>query len=447
MRSKIIWKLSSAFILVTALSLTTFYFDLPVTFSILTALTLASVTGFLFSRSLSRSIGQILLAAKKISDGDFSIQILPKTRDELGNLARSINTMADSLQRQREALAKESSQLKTILNGMIEGVLVTNFRQEVMLMNPAFRQMMHVDEESYGRTILECIRNEKIHEAISYVLREARPRKENISAFIDAEERFFVIHTAPFLEANEKIGSLSVFHDMTEIRKLEDIRREFVANVSHELKTPLTNIRGYAETLRTGASKDSEANIRFLKKIENNAIHLQELVEDILQLSQIESGRIEPLHQKLDLLSFFPLLLEEFKEQAHARSITFKESLAKNIPSLSTDPKVLSQIIRNLIDNAIRYTPEGGSVEISVQQTGPTIEMAVADTGIGISPENLPRVFERFYRVDQARTRGNGGTGLGLSIVKHLVQSLGGEIGVTSELGKGSRFYFSLPLI
>ncbi len=413
----------------------------------LVALLLGSGAGLFFSRSFSKNIGQILEATKQISKGDFSIKIFPGTRDELGTLAKEINKMTDSLDRQRQELSNEKNQLKTVLDGMIEGVLVTNYRGEIVLLNPALERMMPIDQSSYGKTILECLRNQKIHDSVDQVLTEATPRRENVAAIIDSNEREFIVHTAPLLEVNGKIGAVSVFHDITELRKLEDVRREFVANVSHELKTPLTSIRGYAETLRGGALKEETSAMRFLKKIEDNAIHLQNLVEDILKLSQIESGRMEFHAESFLLAPFLTDLCHEFEERALKRRISFSQQISESLPLLSVDPKVLRQIIGNLIDNAFQYTQEGGKVEITAKAQEKEIALSVTDSGIGISPENLSRIFERFYRVDKAHTRGNGGTGLGLSIVKHLVQAHGWEIKAESQVAKGSTFTVIIPLL
>ena len=236
------------------------------------------------------------------------------------------------------------------------------------------------------------------------------------------------------------------FRDLTEIHRLENIRKEFVASVSHELKTPLTSIRGYAETLRNGAVDDPQTARRFVEKIEDNAVRLQTLVEDILKLSEIESGRLELHPEPIVLDDMLDAVLKYFTDAASAKTIAICRDIPATLPRFPADPHALSQILSNLIDNAIKYTPEGGKVTLRAAIIGAGLWITVIDTGLGIPKGELSRVFERFYRVDKARSRAVGGTGLGLAIVKHLVQAHHGQVQVTSTLGKGSRFSFMIPL-
>ena len=227
-------------------------------------------------------------------------------------------------------------------------------------------------------------------------------------------------------------------------QKLEEMRREFVANVSHELKTPLTNIRGYAETLKESALKEPETARRFVEKIESNAAQLQNLVEDLLKLSEIESGRFEIHPENLGLREVVTELLEQFQHQMESKGIQPLNRIPAEL-FLRTDPKAIRQILDNLIDNAVKYTRSSGVVTLKAERIGSDCRITVRDTGIGISESDQPRIFERFYRADKSHSRSMGGTGLGLSIVKHLVQAHGGEVGVRSEPGKGSEFWFTLP--
>lgn len=227
--------------------------------------------------------------------------------------------------------------------------------------------------------------------------------------------------------------------------KLEQMRREFVANVSHELKTPLTCIRGYAETLKEGALDDPKAARRFIDKIESNANQLQNLVEDLLKLSEIESGRMEMSPENLSLGVIVSEVMESFQGLIQAKDLQCLNRIPGDL-RIYVDAKAMSQILRNLLDNAIKYTPEGGVITLEAEAYGSFCRMMVRDTGIGILEQDLSRIFERFYRADKAHSRQMGGTGLGLAIVKHLVQLHGGEVGVISEVGKGSQFFFTLPL-
>ncbi|MBI3541445.1 MAG: HAMP domain-containing protein, partial [Deltaproteobacteria bacterium] len=237
---------------------------------------------------------------------------------------------------------------------------------------------------------------------------------------------------------------LEITNEKNRMRRLEDMRKEFVANVSHELKTPLTSILGYAETLKDGALQDTQTASRFLEKIEKNAQQLRQLVEDILKLSEIESGRMELQMETFDLSKMVDEIQERFEEALQTKRIEFQNKIEPTVV-ITADPDALSQVLVNLIDNAIKYTHIRGNIVISSERWGGFIKISVADIGVGIPDTDLPHVFERFYRVDKARSRELGGTGLGLSIVKHLVQAHGGEVGVTSEVGKGSQFYFTLP--
>lgn len=228
-------------------------------------------------------------------------------------------------------------------------------------------------------------------------------------------------------------------------RKLEEMRREFVANVSHELKTPLTNILGYAETLRGGAMDDREAASRFLERIENNAIQLKNLVEDILKLSEIESERMEIKPENLPLREIVDEIIDQFQQDIEMKEIQCLNHISTEL-LVRADAKVIRQILKNLVDNAIKYNRAGGVITLEDEVLGSDCRVTVRDTGIGIPEKDLPRIFERFYRSDKAHSRQMGGTGLGLSIVKHLVQTHGGEVGVRSELGKGSEFWFTIPM-
>ncbi len=456
-KPKIIWKVFVTILAVIGCSFIVLYFYLnpaklapedigtirrTVILASLLPLLLASVVALILARSFSRSLERISEVADRIAKGDFSKRLYSSVRDEMGDLTQSINRMAAGLEKQVVELQNEKRQLMTILNGMIEGVLVTNPLGEIVLINPALRSMLDLTEEPLGKTILECLRNAAIHNSVEMVLQERKPKEEEISVLVGQEERNVVVHTAP-LGADS--GSVSVFYDVTNIRRLENVRKEFVANVSHELKTPLTCITGYAETLKHGALDDRPAAERFIDKIESNAAQLRNLVEDILRLSEIESGRLEMILVPTDLRKSVETVLEGFSDLVKAKKMTCEDRVPASTV-VKADTQVLRQILVNLIENAIKYTPEGGRVVVSAEAGGEFCRVTVKDSGIGISEMDLPRVFERFYRVDKARSRQTEGTGLGLAIVKHFVQAHGGEVGVKSEVGKGSEFWFTIPV-
>ncbi|HSA60064.1 MAG TPA: ATP-binding protein [bacterium] len=406
----------------------------------LVALGIAGLMGLILSRSVVRSLLRMSEIAQRISRGDFSKRLYSIPKDEIGTLARAVNAMADGLETQWGELKREKNQLATILDGMIEGVLVTNAKGEMVLVNPALTAMLGLSGDWAGKTVLECLRNAAVNDAVERALSEKMPQEHEIQIFVGGQERNVVVHAAPLHE-----GSVSVFYDVSNIRRLENVRKEFVANVSHELKTPLTCIRGYAETLRGGALEDPSAARRFVEKIETNASQLQNLVEDILMLSQIESGRLEIALAPTPLKPAVDAICDEFSEMARAKKIELQNRVGGGVAA-QADPQAFRQILGNLVENALKYTSEGGTVTVTAETKGGFCRLAVADSGIGIPEADLPRVFERFYRVDKARSRQMGGTGLGLAIVKHLVQAHGGEVGVNSEVGKGSEFWFTIPL-
>ncbi len=340
---------------------------------------------------------------------------------------------------------QEQAHFAAILEGMIEGVLVTNERGEILLANPALKSILRLETDCVGKTILECLRNKTIHEAIQKTLKEKQTVEEEVSLLRGTEEIHLILHTAPWGQPPRGNGSVTVFYDITRIRKLEQTRREFVANVSHEIKTPLTNILGYAETLRRGALEDKETSLSFVQKIENNAVQLKNLVEDILRLSAIESGRLEMNIVPLNLEEEITAVLDDFENKLLAKKIAVEKEIPRDF-QLQGDRSALRQILNNLVDNAIKYTGEAGKITIRATTEDRSYKVAISDTGIGISEKDLPHVFERFYRVDKARSRQVGGTGLGLAIVKHLVQAHGGEVGVESDPGKGSCFTLVFPL-
>ncbi len=448
MKSKISWKLFGSFLIVASWGLIACFFSKSIAISAFASLTIAGLMGFFVARSIVRSLVKMSEVARRISDGDFSKRLYASGRDELGDLARAINVMADSLEKQVTELRGEKGQLKTILDGMVEGVLVTDQEGRIFLVNPALKAMLALDEDYRGKAVLECVRNGTVHDTIEKVLRTKERLEEEITLFSGPggnEERFVVMDTAP-LEFGESgiAGSVAVFYDVTNVRRLENVRKEFVANVSHELKTPLTCIRGYAETLKSGALQDAQAAGRFIDKIESNASQLQNLVEDILRLSAIESGRLEINPQTVALRPVVETLFEAFADIRKTKRITLENRTPGDLKVMA-DPQAMRQILSNLIENGIKYTQEGGSVTVDARAEDGFHRVSVVDTGIGISERDLPRVFERFYRADKAHSRQMGGTGLGLAIVKHLVQAHGGEVGVSSEVGKGSEFWFTIP--
>lgn len=412
--------------------------------SALVALGLSGLAGFFISRSITGSLTEMSEVAQRIALGDFSRRVLFRKKNELGDLARAINEMGVDLEKQFQELSAEQARLAAILNGMTEGVLVTNQRDEIVLVNPALLFLLKLDRSCVGKRIMECFRNEHLQMSLNQVIKSGRFIESEFRVLVDEHEKIFIVRISP-LNFIQTGGVLSVFSDVTQMRRLENTRREFVANVSHELKTPLTSIRGYAETLLQGALDDRETSYRFVEKMAHNAGQLGNLVEDILKLSEIESGRLEKQFIQVDLRSCGEEVASNFSLEITKKKLYFLNEIPKKI-EVYADVLALKTILSNLIDNAIKYTPHGGQLTLGAQREGAFSRVIVADTGIGIDQKYIPHLFERFYRVDKARSREVGGTGLGLAIVKHLVQVHGGEVSVTSEFGKGSQFSFTIPL-
>ncbi|QQR81701.1 MAG: GHKL domain-containing protein [Deltaproteobacteria bacterium] len=361
------------------------------------------------------------------------------------NHQKKFEEIEKNLQQKISELSEEKNQLQLILDSMVEGVLVTNAQGQILLYNPSLSDIFSIQTPCQGKRVLECIRHKGLDEMIEKVLREKTTEELEMVLHTLDDEKHIMVRSSPYQMGTGALGSVSVFNDVTRIRQLERTRRDFVANVSHELKTPLTNIRGYAETLNSGALEDKDAAKRFLEKIERNAIHLQELVEDILSISEIESGRFELHIKEFNLVNVLEDLIEQHQLQISEKKLTLDSQLSQ-AGTIRADEKAMKQIFNNLLENAIKYTPEQGKITVRAFQEKSKIRIEIEDTGIGIPEADQPFVFERFYRVDKARSRPTGGTGLGLSIVKHLVQAHGGEVGMKSDVGKGSLFWFTISL-
>jgi len=290
------------------------------------------------------------------------------------------------------------------------------------------------------------IRNNAIQEIVDRVLHENREVITQEVSFTMPEQKTIMINGVPIIKNNIVEGAVFVFHDITELKRLEEIRKDFVANVSHELRTPISSIKGYAETLLDG-KVDGEDNVKeFLSIIYQNSNRLANLIDDLLDLSKIESGKMKMEFEPLEILPVVNRCINVLEKSAKEKTLSIKLNIPDKFPKVLGDHKRLAQVFLNLLDNAIKYTPEGGSITVSAASKEKITQIDISDTGIGISEKDLPRIFERFYRVDKAHSRELGGTGLGLSIVKHIVQAHDGQVWVQSMLGQGSTFSFTIPI-
>lgn len=346
----------------------------------------------------------------------------------------------------KQRLLQQSQQIQTqqeaLFNSMIEGLLLLDENGRIQLANRAFIELFGITVDVRGKTILEVLRQ---HE-LTQLLEQVATQKQVLGYELrlgGMTERSLQINAAAIFHDGKKQGTILVFHDLTRLKQLERTREEFVANVSHELRTPLSLIKGYVETLLDGAKDNPEVATKFLQTIQRNSERLKFLIEDLLTISELESGRLKMNLQPVKLRPLVDRVLEDFKTPAAAKQV----ALVNETPDLTAhaDADRVQQVLCNLVSNAIKYGRNEGCVEVSGRVIDGSIEMCVEDDGPGIPAESLERVFERFYRVDKARSREQGGTGLGLSIVKHIVQSHGGKVWARSELGKGAEFHFTIP--
>ena len=352
--------------------------------------------------------------------------------------------LEDLQRRQQQTMTDSNAQQQVLFNSMLEGLLLLDRHHRIYLANRAFKNLFHVKAELRGKTIVEALRVHELAALVDRVEKEGQVFDYDLK-LPDLNERWLRVNAAAvFNSASERDGTILVFHDLTRIKQLERTREEFVANVSHELRTPLSLIKGYVETLLDGARNNPEVAERFLKIIERNAQRLDLLIQDLLTISALESGRMKLNLQPVELPGLAEKVLADLTSKAEARGT----KLFNELPALTAlaDANRLDQVLANLVDNAIKYGRTQGKVTVGGRKTDEgKLEISVTDDGPGIPSEALDRIFERFYRVDKARSRDQGGTGLGLSIVKHIVQSHGGEVWAESELGKGTTFFFTLP--
>jgi two-component system phosphate regulon sensor histidine kinase PhoR len=415
---------------------------------LLTAGTIGLATAVALSFALSwltlRPLREMRRVAASIAEGRLDDRLPFRSGDELGEISTAINRMAEQLRLRLEEATREKEQLSAVLEGMVEGVLLVDVKGTILLANPQLRGWFGVQGEIVGRPLLEGIRSAELDE----ILAEAAGTEESQTRELvlpHAVPRTLRVHAVRFPAAGNRVGTLVVLHDVTELMRLEDVRRDFVANASHELRTPLAAIRGFSETLLANQSLPEADRRAYLEVIDRHAQRLSHIVHDLLELSTIE-GRKSRLEQTpVQIGALVSGLVRDLRPRIEERRLTVISAEEEGTPEAWADARAVEQILTNLLDNAIKYTEPGGRIEIRVGATPKHVRVQVSDSGIGVPAEDLARIFERFYRVDKARSRALGGTGLGLSIVKHLVQSQGGEIRVESEVGKGTRFTFTLP--
>ncbi|HSA87702.1 MAG TPA: ATP-binding protein [Nitrospira sp.] len=407
------------------------------------------------AHSVTKPLSDIASAARRLNSGNQAFHVRTTAQDEVGLLASTLNNMADQLHAKIDELSEDRAQLLAVLTSMVEGVMVLDSRGHVLQINPALERMFGISRvEARGRPCAELFRHQQLNDLVTAILRSRTHHQHEI--VLPLSGRCLQIEASPAGGERENEASVVlVLHDITELRRLEKIRKDFVANVSHELRTPLTSIKGYVEALLDGAKDDPVASTKFLSIILKQSDRLNLIIEDLLELSKIESGGVLLKEEPLELRSVIERTLSMIKPIADKNRHRLVTVVDPSLPPVAGDEDRLVQVLTNLLDNAVKYTPSGGTITVAAkhapsvgnaESSARAIELSVADTGIGIPEADRPRVFERFYRVDKARSRELGGTGLGLAIVKHIIEGHGGQVWVEANHPQGSRFVVRLPL-
>ncbi|MDP3048419.1 MAG: ATP-binding protein [Thermodesulfovibrionales bacterium] len=447
--------------------LTTATKDNHLFFVLLTVAFIAAFVLLIQTKRLARTIEEIAAFLREVTAGNFKTRLFLKEKGEIGELAKNINTMAHEFKMRLERSNEDRHRMGELLKNMHDGFVLLDAKGKVLICNPAAKKVFGVERDIEGRPLLEVIRNV----GLTDIMKKVTDKEESVVQEIEIaypKELYLMATAAPFYyppQSENLSGVMLSFHDITRLKQLEDMRKDFVANVSHEIKTPITAIKGFAETLLGGAIDDKENATRFLQTIKNHSEHLNSLVEDLLTLSRIEFGDIKIEKTAVSLDDVVDTVFTTLRDKAEVKGIYLKKEIPENLGEIKTDRNRLTQILLNLVDNGIKFTETGGvTVRVRSLESGVWsekdlisglktqnsklqnfVEILVEDTGIGIPQKHLSRLGERFYRVDSSRSRELGGTGLGLAIVKHLVKAHGWEMKIESTQGKGTKARIFCP--
>ncbi len=405
---------------------------------------LAQGIAYIFSLLLAKRIRALQALTERLLDANVADSEMPHAEDELGILNQSLHRMGLRIRDLLERVGMESGRREAILASMSEGVLAADNRLQVIFCNESLAEAVGASVPvAPGTPILDLVRDPELVNLLTQVIASGEPVKRRVQLSA-GEGKTFEAQAAPLAMPNSR-GVLIILHDITDIERLERVRKDFVANVSHELRTPLTAIRGYAETLLGGALADTDNNRRFVEIIQSHAIRLNNIAADLMILSELESGRPAPLPERISIKEAVDMAISTVESEARVRGVFLHSSVAEGLEVLGHKIR-LEQALVNLLDNAVKFNREDGEASVTAGvAAGGKVSIVVSDTGSGIPSSDLPRIFERFYRVDRARSRAVGGTGLGLSIVKHVVERMNGTLRVESTIGRGSTFTILLP--
>ena len=394
-----------------------------------------------FAEQMISGVRRLTQVVEQVAAGDLDARLLSLQRGEVGNLAQAFNRMADKLQSQMKKRAREKARLNTVMHVLTDGVIILNKAGEVKLINPAAARLLHTTEDkAMHRTFVQAARDHRIAEVWS---RCQASGEEEVAAVELGPTQFVRVGVTPLIRRVGR-GYLVMLQDLTQVRRLQTIRQDFISNVSHELRTPLASLRALVETLRDSALDDPPAARHFLDRMEIEVDALTQMVEELLELSRIESGHVPlQLNPVLPSAAIAPAV-DRLRPQAERKQLVMEVDVPRELPLVLIDAGRIHQVVTNLVHNSIKFTPSGGKISVRATADEQKVVICISDTGIGITPNDLPRIFERFFKTD--RSRAVGGTGLGLAIAKHIVQAHGGAIWAESMEGQGSAFYFTLPL-
>jgi two-component system phosphate regulon sensor histidine kinase PhoR len=408
----------------------------------LTAAAVAVGVAVLVAERTARPIRDLTRAAERMARGESGVRLFPASRDEVGQLTRAFNHMASELEDKVTTLADERAQLAAVLENMADGAILIDADGQVEFVNPAAAQLLGISpNEAMGHSLAQVARHHELIDFWQDCQQAGSERSELLE--IGPEALFWRVVATP-LEERDRAPCLVIIQDLTEMHRLQTMRQQFLGNISHELRTPLASLKALVETIRDAVVEDPDAARRFLDLAEKEVDSLAQIVQESLELSRIESGRLPLRLSPTPVADLIPSVVERLGAQAERAGLEVSSDLPDGLPDVLADSERIRQAMSNLLHNAIKFTPPGGRVHISAERVDDEVVISITDTGVGISREDLPRVFERFYKADRARAK--AGTGLGLAIAKHIVEGHGGKIWVDSVEGQGSTFSFSLPI-